>query len=83
LLAEVERSNGGRGKTRSSLDLVYEENGIAKTTAQRWQVLATIPAADVLTAEARANDSGQELTSGQLYASRRVRREGWEVMRLD
>ena len=43
LLATVERSNGGRGKTQSTLARVYEDSAIPETTGKRWQAMATVP----------------------------------------
>jgi len=39
----VERSNGGRGKTQSTLARVYEDSAIPETTGKRWQAMATVP----------------------------------------
>jgi hypothetical protein len=43
MLADVERSSGGRGKTDSTLKRLYEEHDIAPVTAHRWQKLAAVP----------------------------------------
>jgi N6-adenosine-specific RNA methylase IME4 len=68
LLAQIERSKGGRGKTRAMLAQVYEANEIAKRTGTRWQVLAGVPEADIRQLEIACNGSGDELTSAMLHA---------------
>ncbi len=43
LLATVERSKGGRGKTVPGLRTVYRQAGISQQTAGRWQAFARVP----------------------------------------
>ena len=66
LLAKVERSGGGRGKTPSRLAQVYEEIG-GETTGKRYQIMSRLPVADTRRLEAECNEAHAELTSAEVY----------------
>lgn len=74
LLAKIERSNGGRGKTGSSLSQVYEESDIAPATGKMWQTMASVPDERVRELAAEATDGGEEFTSAAIYRLAREER---------
>jgi len=78
LLAAIERSKGGRGKTEAMLARVYEENKIKPRTGRHWQIRAAKIAADECRQhEIVCNRLDKELTSATLdkMAARILRAE--------
>ena len=66
MLATLERSNGGRGKTEASVAQVYRDNDIAPTTGKRRQKLAAIPDPQFEKAVAAAKEVAHEVTTAAL-----------------
>lgn len=73
MLQEIERSKGGRGKTKASVAQVYRDNDIPPTTGKRWQKLAAVSEAQFEQAVAAAKEvAGEVTTAAMLRATKPV-----------
>ncbi|HMF96093.1 MAG TPA: site-specific DNA-methyltransferase [Vicinamibacterales bacterium] len=69
MLARIDRERGKRDG-RSELHNTLLRSDLDGMTAHRWQLLATIPEAEIRQREADCNDAQRELTSTALYLER-------------